>query len=213
MLRTPKTALLMVFTASALLLGGTMLSPAALAQSESFAIESEAAVPSADVAPVDTDAAAGAQTGEAEAEATAESTGEPAAEAEAPVVAADPENNAAKFELAKEILKLAPIDEPINKTIEDLSQKVPATKRILFKSIVNRSIKIDRMNAAAELAFVELFTKEELTAMRDYYKSAEGKSIRSKMTQFDARMQPVIQAMLEDALYNIQNSKIDFSRQ
>lgn len=198
MARTPKTALLTVFTASALLLGGLMLSPAAMAQSESFAIDTETAVP----ADATDDAAAADDTAADDAAATEEVP-----------AATDTQNNPAKFELAKEILKLAPIDEPISKTIDNLSQKVPASKRILFKSIVNRSIKVDRLNAAAELAFVELFTLEELTAMRDYYKSPEGQSIRSKMSQFDARIQPVIQAMLEDALFNIQNSKIDFSRQ
>jgi hypothetical protein len=114
------------------------------------------------------------------------------------------------FELAKEIIRLYPIETEINNSIDGISKQLKAEKRALFKSIVSRSIKIDRLNAAAELAFVEIFTVGELRAMRDYYKSEEGRAIRNKMPQFETRMEPVISQMVQDALFNVQNSNIDF---
>ncbi|GEM_PF-3208493 len=175
-----------------------------MAQDESFAIDTQGA--NEQTAPIDVPAPAEDTASE---DFAIEETA-PEAAAEAPI-ADDAQNNSAKFELAKEIIRLSPIEGPLNQTIEDLSLKVSADKRILFKSIINRSIKVDRLNAAAELAFVEIFTLEELKAMREYYASEAGKSIRVKMPLFEERVNPVIRSMIEDALFNVQNSHVNFS--
>lgn len=119
---------------------------------------------------------------------------------------------AEKFNLANKILKINPVEQDLNDAIDALADQVPANRRILFKSIIDRSIKIDRLNAAAQLAFVEVFTKEELQAMHDYYASEEGVSIQKKMPEFEERIQPVIKSMVEDAVFNIKNSNVDFSK-
>jgi hypothetical protein len=122
------------------------------------------------------------------------------------------QEQAQKFAIANEILALNPLDRTLTTTIDDLAQQVPANRRILFKSIMNRSIKIDRLNTAAQLAFAEIFTLKELRAMRDFYASEEGASINQKMPDFESRIQPVIEAMVQDAVYNIRNSNVDFSQ-
>lgn len=140
----------------------------------------------------------------------------PAPEAEADIAPVESPDGASsdtaiKHGLAREIIRLSPVEGDLSKTIQELSMNVPADKRILFKSIVNRSIKVDRLNAAAEVAFVEIFTLDELESMRDYYASEQGQSIRKKMGAFEERIQPLMDAMVEDALFNVQNSSVDFT--
>lgn len=124
----------------------------------------------------------------------------------------DPKISAEKFQLAEEIIALNPIETTLTTTIDNLAEKIPAERRILFKSIMNRSIKIDRLNSAAQLAFIEIFTLEELKGMRDFYASDVGKSVNQKMPLFEKQIEPVIQTMVEDAVYNIKNSNVDFSQ-
>jgi len=136
---------------------------------------------------------------------------EEAATPKASTAPSDPDL-AAKFEVAKKIIEINMVERELNAAINNIAEKVPANRRILFKSIIDRSIKIDRLNAAAQLAFVEVFTLDELNAMEAYYSSEEGKAIQDKMPEFDAKIAPVIQSMLEDAVYNIKNSNVDFSK-
>jgi hypothetical protein len=117
-----------------------------------------------------------------------------------------------KFELAKKILKINPVQKDLDQEISALAAQVPANRRVLFKSIIDRSIKIDRLNTAAQLALVEVFTTQELEAMFDYYSSVEGQAIQDKMPAFEEKLAPVIRSMVEDAVFNIKNSNVDFSK-
>lgn len=117
---------------------------------------------------------------------------------------------AAKFALAKKIIAINPVEDDLNRTINQIAERVPANRRALFKSIMDRSIKIDRLNTAAQLAFTEVFTLAELEAMYAFYSSPEGQAVQNKMPQFNERINPVIESMVEDAMYNVRNSNINF---
>lgn len=137
---------------------------------------------------------------------------ETSAEDEAADATSDDPDAAVKFELAKKILKINPVQKDLDDAVAALAQQVPANRRVLFKSIIDRSIKIDRLNTAAQLAFVEVFTVSELQTMLDYYSSEDGKAIQEKMPEFEEKLEPVIRSMVEDAVFNIKNSNVDFSK-
>jgi hypothetical protein len=137
---------------------------------------------------------------------------ETSVEDEAADATSDDPDAAVKFELAKKILKINPVQKDLDDAVSALAQQVPANRRVLFKSIIDRSIKIDRLNTAAQLAFVEVFTVSELQTMLDYYSSEDGMAIQEKMPEFEEKLEPVIRSMVEDAVFNIKNSNVDFSK-
>ena len=120
-----------------------------------------------------------------------------------PVMAQD-KNLAAKMELAQEYSKLVPVDTEIDKTIEQLALQVPVAQRVQFKAILNQNIKADRLRAASELALTELFTVEELKALTEFYKTDVGQSIKDKMPDYQGRLQPVLEQMVQDSLVSLQ---------
>ena len=110
-----------------------------------------------------------------------------------------------KLTLAKEYSKIAPVDVEVNNAIEGLILNVPKENRILFKSILERNINTQRVQSASEMALAEIFTLEELKAMVDFYSTEEGKSVRSKMPDYQERLKPVLEQMVRDALQSYQS--------
>lgn len=122
-----------------------------------------------------------------------------------PVAAAQGSNDATKrMELAQEYSTLVPVDAEIDKTIEQIALQVPVDQRVLFKSILARTIKADRLRSASELALVEIFTADELQALVDLYKTPQGRSIKDKMPEYQERLQPVLEQMIRDAAASLQ---------
>lgn len=115
------------------------------------------------------------------------------------------DDTARKIELAQQYSKLVPIDSEVDKTIEQLALQVPVDQRVLFKSILQRTIKADRLKAASELALSDLFTAKELEAMVTFYGTPEGQAIKDKMPDYQERLQPVLQQMVQDALVSLQS--------
>ncbi len=137
-------------------------------------------------------------------------TGAPAPEAAAQAEAAAPKAapSAEKLELAKEYMKLMPLKPELDKIIEKLSQGVQQQQRVLFRSIVARTMQADRLEVAAQLAAAEVFTEAELKSMVDYYSSEEGRSASTKMPEFQARMQPVISQMVQDTVTQLRENNV-----
>jgi hypothetical protein len=124
----------------------------------------------------------------------------------APVFAQDDNDDLSrKLELAKEYSKVVPVEEEINKSIGQLIVNVPVDQRGLFKSILERNIKADRLKAVSELALAETFTIEEIQAMIAYYKSPEGQAVREKMPEYQSKLQPVLEQMVRDSIEAFQN--------
>ena len=109
-----------------------------------------------------------------------------------------------KVVLAKEYSKLVPVDQDVDKTIEQLALQVPVAQRVQFKSILKQTIKPEKLQTVSELALVDLFTKDELEAMIAFYKTPEGQSIKDKMPEYQNRLQPVLSAMIQEAANSLQ---------
>jgi len=106
---------------------------------------------------------------------------------------------AQRLELAKQYSAAVPVEESINESIENIIVQMPKEDRVVFKSILNRTIKSDQIQAVSEMALADIFTKAELEAMVEFYSSDEGRSVRRKMGDYMGRVQPVIQQMMRDA--------------
>ena len=121
-----------------------------------------------------------------------------------PVMAQD-KDLAAKMELAQTYSKLVPVDAEIKETIEQLALQVPVAQRVQFKAILAQNIKVDRLRSASELALTEIFTVEELKALTEFYKTDAGQAIKDKMPDYQGRLQPVLEQMIQDSLVSLQN--------
>jgi hypothetical protein len=126
-----------------------------------------------------------------------------------PVMAQDAATMATKMELAQEYSKLVPVDSDIEKTVEQLALQVPVSQRTQFKSILDRTIKADRLKSASEMALVDIFTAEELAALIAFYKTPEGQAIKDKMPEYQGRIQPVLEGMIKDSVNSLQSQMGD----
>ncbi len=102
--------------------------------------------------------------------------------------------------LAREYTQSFPVENDIDKAIENMILQVPASDRVLLKSILERNISINRLKTASELALTEVFTTEELRALVAFYQTEEGRAVKEKMPTYQQKIQPVLEDMLRQAL-------------
>jgi len=112
-----------------------------------------------------------------------------------------------RLAVASEYTTIFPVQGDIEKAIEAMVLQVPVTDRVLLQSILQRTVKSDRLESVSELALAETFSLEELKALIAFYKTDHGQSIKQKMPQFQAQIQPVLEQMLREALEDYQRQK------
>ena len=119
------------------------------------------------------------------------------------------QNNASdeSMALAREYTQSFPVEEDINAAIENMLLQVPASDRVLLKSILERNISIDRLKTASELALTEVFTTKELRALVEFYQTEEGRAVKEKMPTYQQKIQPVLEDMLRQALQEFRLQK------
>lgn len=102
--------------------------------------------------------------------------------------------------LAKQYFEIFPMEDEIKEAIDQLVLNVPKSERVLFKTILERHIKIPRILAVSEMALAEIFTQDELRAMVAFYSTDEGKAIREKMPLYRQATDPILEQMVSDAV-------------
>ena len=107
---------------------------------------------------------------------------------------------ARKLELAKEYSKHVSVAEEIQKSIDSIAVQVPMENRVLLKSTLERHIKTDQLKSISEIALADVFTEAELKAMVDFYSKPEGQSVKAKMPEYQAKLEPVINQMISAAI-------------
>ena len=105
-----------------------------------------------------------------------------------------------KLTLAKQYSQAVPVEKEVANAIEGLVVQVPKEDRVLFKSILDRTIDVSRVRSASEMALAELFTVQELEAMIEFYNSPEGQAVREKMPEYESRLEPVLGQMVRTAV-------------
>ncbi|HEY8963682.1 MAG TPA: DUF2059 domain-containing protein [Alphaproteobacteria bacterium] len=121
-----------------------------------------------------------------------------------PALAADAETMA----LAKEYVATVPVENEVKMAIEHMAQQVPPEQRVLFKQLGEKSIDYTKLRMASEVAVADTFTKEEIKAMTDFYKSDVGKSVRQKMPNYDKRMEPVMTEVMQQFVLRLQENNV-----
>jgi hypothetical protein len=112
---------------------------------------------------------------------------------------------AQKLTLAQKYADLMPVDEQIVSTIDALAVQIPLDQRTVFRSIMERTIKVDRLESVSQMALVEIFSVEELEALVGFYSTKEGQSVNRKMTDYQEAIRPVLEQMVRESVQLFHN--------
>jgi len=113
-----------------------------------------------------------------------------------------------KLKLAKEYVAAMPLEDDVKTGVNQLAEMIAPDQRVLFRSLAASSIDYDRLRAAAELATAEIFTEDEIKAMTAFFSTPQGQSVRAKMPQYEARIQPIMMDVLKDFVTKLQENNI-----
>jgi len=122
----------------------------------------------------------------------------------APAIAQTPEHLA----LARDYISAVPVENEVKAAIADMSLKVPADQRVLFKQLGDSSIDYAKLRSSAEIAVAQVFTDDEIKSMKAFYTSPEGQSVRVKMKQYDALMAPVMRDVMQAFAIRLQQNNV-----
>ncbi len=121
-----------------------------------------------------------------------------------PVMADDTADLAAKLKLAKEYSKQVPVADEVKATIDALAVQVPMDQRVIFRSVLERNIKVDQLESVSELSMAEVFTEAELKALVDFYSTPRGQATRVKMVEYQNRIKPILEQMIRTSVETFQ---------
>lgn len=113
-----------------------------------------------------------------------------------------------KLALAKQYVQTVPVEADIRAAVDEMAAKAQPDQRVLFRSLADNSIDYGRLRTAAELNAAEIFSEEEIRAMITFFSSPEGKAVRAKMPQYEAKMQPVIMEVLQTFVQKLQENNV-----
>ena len=109
--------------------------------------------------------------------------------------------------MAKQYSQVVPVQDEVNTAIENLVLQVPKDDRVLFKSILERTIKVPQLQKTSEMALADIFSEQELQALVTFYSSPEGMAVREKMPEYQQRLKPVLEQMIRESLEAYNNQK------
>ena len=110
-----------------------------------------------------------------------------------PAIDDTPENRAKQ---ADAYLQFVPAKELVDNMTEKLASTVPEAQRDMFKSMMTKHLDLSALVDAEKAALVKVFTAGEIEAMKNFYGSAEGKSVLKKMSTYMGEIMPAIQSQL-----------------
>lgn len=95
-----------------------------------------------------------------------------------------PDSQQARESAAKEYLKVQPVEQLYQDTINELSTQVPEEKRPEFLQTMSTAVDLNKLNQLALTSLTKNFTAEELAYMTQFYGSPTGKAIYSKFPNY-----------------------------
>lgn len=95
-----------------------------------------------------------------------------------------PDSPQTRESAAKEYLKVQPVEQLYQDTINELSTQVPEEKRPEFLQTMSTAVDLDKLNQLALTSLTKNFTAEELSYMTQFYGSPTGKSIYTKFPNY-----------------------------
>lgn len=85
---------------------------------------------------------------------------------------------------AKEYLKVQPVEQLYQDTVNDLAVQVPEARRQEFLKVMGEAVDMKQLNALAVQSLTENFTASELNYMTDFYGSPTGQAIYQKFPAY-----------------------------
>ena len=82
---------------------------------------------------------------------------------------------------------------------EKLASSIPEGQRDMFRSMMTKHLDLKALTDAQKAALVKVFTAGEIESMKNFYGSADGKSVLKKMSSFMAEIMPTVQSQLMKA--------------
>ena len=113
-----------------------------------------------------------------------------------------------RLALAKQYIASVPVEDEIKAAIEQMSRSIQADQRVLFRSLADSTIDYNKLRTAAETATADIFTESEIKAMIEFFGSEDGKAIRAKLPQYEARIQPVLNDVLQAFVIKLQENNV-----
>ncbi len=142
----------------------------------------------------------------------ATSAAAPADAAPAPSAAQQPvisnASDPAHIALAKAYVDNAGMEEDIRAAVEEMSQRISADQRVLFRSLAEKSIDFAKLKSAATIQVANMFTDEEIKAMTKFFSSPEGRAIRKKLPAYETSMQPVVYEVMQGFAMKLKENNI-----
>lgn len=114
-----------------------------------------------------------------------------------------------KLLLARRLHEVFPIHEQYAAAVDGITQGVEPDKRMMFRAALMNAFSPERMEKISIDVMAELFTKEELQAMVDYYGLPVAQSIQKKMPEYMDRIRPEMFRMIDKALMQIKTGGMD----
>jgi len=114
------------------------------------------------------------------------------------------DSSEARLAAAKRYSALVPMTEMIDKSINELTQRIPPDKRDEFSQHMKKLIRAEFLEKLAIESMVKVFTTEELNALADFYGSKVGRAIMGKFEVFMAEIMPAMQQEIMRALQELQ---------
>lgn len=99
-----------------------------------------------------------------------------------------------RMQQAERYLTVVPPREMFSDMVEQVSQTIPPENRLAFRKAFTEYLDVDALTEAMTDAMVKNFTADELSALADFYGSADGKSAMKKFGAYMADVMPTVQA-------------------
>ena len=115
----------------------------------------------------------------------------------AQALADTPENRHAQ---AQRYLLANPPKQLFAEMAKNLGANLPAAQRDKVTAMFTTNLDVEAVTRGMEDVLVKHFTAEELRGMADFYGSAIGKSVTSKMADYSSDLMPLVQEQLKKGL-------------
>lgn len=124
---------------------------------------------------------------------------EPASTSSVGAVDAGPDTTENRKAAVDRYLAVVPVSEVVDDISEKMSAQMPPEQGVTMKKIIRDSMDAGVIEKAMRESMAKHFSVGEITALSNFYSTAEGKSVMKKMGNYMAEVMPVIQQQIAQA--------------
>lgn len=117
-----------------------------------------------------------------------------------PPPAVRPDNYDLRLGLARQMHEIRPVTIQVNSALEVIAEDLPPEERVEFYDIVLANMDLATLERQSIVAMAQIFTRDELQVMLDYFRQEEAVTIEEKSRLYRQRMDPQVIAAVNDSL-------------